>query len=158
VAAGRHLGRGRPALRRAPPGRPSARRARIDQRTYFGFGLYSDRLRRDGWTHDGKPHPGGGKAFAKPFGKGWTLRKKVVNVTETHQLATPKGAIVPQPTWEWAEVDEPRQRVVYAEGGLLWAARIGRDGLDEPRPIFDARPMQFEPLVAPYDDVVVFGR
>ena len=40
---------------------------------------------------------------------------------------------------------------------MLYAARIDEDGLREATVLFDARPMQFEPLIEPYDDEVVFG-
>jgi hypothetical protein len=136
---------------RLPPGSDWDRMEVIDERTRLGSGTYVERLRRDGWRHD-RGDGASGKAFEKPFGTAWVLRKKVHGEQrEWHQLRAPDGAVVDRPGWEWAEVDERRRRIVWAEAGALYAARIRARGLGDPQLLFDARAMTFTPIKAPYD-------
>ncbi len=72
---------------------------------------------------------------------------------ESHQLLG--ETVIDLPEWEWAEVDVPRRRVVWAEQGTLRTAGVTSDGLGEPRLLFDAKPMRFEAIAAPYDDETV---
>jgi hypothetical protein len=119
----------------------------VDEHVGFLFGAtYQDKLRRDGWVK-------GKSAFEKGLGHAWILRKRPRNETQgdAHQLVAPDGAIHDRVGWEWADVDEPRRRVVWAEAGAIHAAPIGGDGLGSARLLFDARPMKFEPIAAPYN-------
>jgi hypothetical protein len=125
---------------------------RIHDRLRLGSGTYFNRLARDGWTHM-PAEKNAGKAFEKPMGNGYALRKKVrgEELREAHQLRTPDEKISDLPGWQWAEVDSTRKRVVWAKDGVLFAARIERKGLGEPKQLFDACPMTFEAIRAPYD-------
>jgi hypothetical protein len=111
----------------------------------FGsFASYRIRLQRDGWseTADG---------LTRPVGSGWLLRKIVrAEPHESHQLLG--DTVIDLPEWEWAEYDVPRRRVVWAEQGTIRTARMTSDGLGDSRLLFDARPMRFEAIAAPYDD------
>jgi len=50
--------------------------------------------------------------------------------------------------WEWAEVD--RGRLVWAEGGRLFAGRLGAAGLERVEELWDFNEMAFERIEAPY--------
>lgn len=112
---------------------------------------YRGRVVRDGWSQS-KKH-----GLIKPIGAGWLLRKIVTNAKESHQLLGPDGAAIALPRWEWAEHDAPRERVVWAEGGMIRCASVGPGGLVEPRVLFDACPMRFESIKAPYDGETVLS-
>lgn len=137
----------------APVGEPIV----VDRLTRLGPGRYADRLRRDGWTHaTADKVAGGGKAWEKALGTGWVLRKKVVeDQPERHQLRGPDGSLTALDGWDWAEVDAPRQRVVWTEGGVLYAARFGSTGLEPAKVLHDFRGMTFQAIEAPYRDVTV---
>jgi hypothetical protein len=136
------------------------------------WGVYFERLLRDGWTM----HPELQFDFSmdalvgwdKPLWHGWTLRKlaraqvgappgKGVYYDE-HELIGPReggrGRELMRHTWEWADVD--RNRLVWAEAGKLYAARITKasatreDPLDDVRELYDFNPLTFEAIRAPY--------
>ena len=132
------------------------------------WGVYFHRLLRDGWTMRNDLSLGtqtdSTVVFEKPLWHGWTLRKlaratigappgKGVYFDE-HELVS-HGRELPHEAWEWADVD--RDRLVWAEGGKLFAAKITATSAkrDEPlqdvRELHDFNAMTFEPLVAPYD-------
>lgn len=107
---------------------------------------YPDKLVRDGWVRRVQPD----KHFAKPAMRRWELRKYLRKPVE-HALHHDDGDVIECPTWEWADVDAPRQRVVWAEAGTIFAASLGREGLTGQRALLDTNPMTFEAIVAPYD-------
>lgn len=103
--------------------------------------LRDDRLKRDGWTK-------ARKGFERPAWRGWTLRKRLVKTrSEAHTLIGPDGSEHERKGWEWAEYDEPRDRVVYAEAGCLYGLRSIKH---TPKLLFDANGMTFEAIAAPY--------
>ena len=129
-------------------------------------GVYYPRLRRDGWTKTGqttigtKGHHDVG-VFEKPAGHGLVLVKHHHGTAgprregrgcyyEEHTLVARDGTRTERPDWEWADVDAPRRRVVYASGGRLWAAPVTRSGLGDARCLFDATTLQYASLEAPY--------
>jgi hypothetical protein len=75
---------------------------------------------------------------------------------ELHRLRGPGGRVLELPLWEWAELDAPRQRVVWAEQGTIRCASVTPEGIGKDCQLFDARPMSFAPIPAPYDDETVF--
>lgn len=110
-------------------------------------GVYYPRLIRDGWTLRERVTVDPRSSFAvfdKPLTRGWLLRKVAHEQLDSppgkgcywdeHELDNPaKGVTIDQPDWEWAERD--RGRLVYAEGGCLYAVAIpggGAQALDEP--------------------------
>jgi hypothetical protein len=107
---------------------------------------HSDKLERDGWQRHIKPR----KHYAKPVTHGWRLLKFLRKPVQ-HELRYDGGQIISRPGWQWADVDTPRERVVWAESGKIFAASLARDGLTDQRELFDAGPMTFTPAPAPYD-------
>ena len=96
------------------------------------------RLERDGWQQ-----------AEKAFG-GWRLRKRVPGsgFVEQHTLIAPDGTMHDRAQWQWADVDNPRKRIVFADGGKIWSAPTS-DPLREPRLLFDANGMTFQAIAAP---------
>lgn len=120
-----------------------------DSRVVLRGGVgYPEKLERDGWRRHIKP----AKHYAKPVTRGWRL-VKFLRKPEQHELHDDGGQRIACPGWQWAEVDTPRQRVVWAESGKIFAASLARDGLTDRRELFDTGAMTFAPAPAPYDDV-----
>ena len=127
-------------------------------------GVYVRRLRRDGWTAAGRraltpSHDV--ETFERDLRHGHVLRKELHATYgpvaegrgctyETHAVVGPAGATTAHDDWSWADVDAPRARVVFASGGALHAAPLGRFGVGPSWVLFDARDLAFEPLEAPY--------
>ena len=76
-----------------------------------------------------------------PVGKGCYYDRHEIVRTDGTTLAA-------EAEWEWADRD--RERIVWAEHGVLHAARITRHGLKEPRVLRDFNGMAFEAIAAPY--------
>lgn len=116
-----------------PPGAPLPDTLRITS------GTLKYRLERDGWVK-----------FHKPFGS-WRLRKKAPNMgfVEKHELIAADGTVHVRRSWQWADVDAPRKRVVFAEAGRICSVPAS-DPLREPKVLFDANGMTFEAIEAPY--------
>jgi len=111
---------------------------------------YYYRLEREGWTHYGPQRIGAKEyvLFGKPLEKGWVLYKKIRN-GELHELVNhDRDLITPCPDWQWADLDG--DRLVYAERGKLYSARLNREGLTTVTELYDFNPFQFEPIIAPY--------
>jgi hypothetical protein len=100
-----------------------------------------DRLVRNGWfkTRDG---------FTKPCFRGWTLVKHLERTfSEAHELVAVDGRVEEHYDWQWADYDEPRDRVVFASGGCIYSLPSLRH---KPKLLFDANGMTFEAIAAPY--------
>ncbi|PLP97268.1 hypothetical protein CYJ10_28575 [Cupriavidus pauculus] len=113
--------------------------------------LYEVRLQRDGWQRMNEGWSGKGAIvyFEKPIGPRWTLRKRLTGTTERHELVhVSTGRTMPQPSWQWADVDG--KRLVWADAGKLYASGLDADGLRDVKLLHDFNPYQFEPLAAPY--------
>jgi len=138
-------------------------------RTRWGgecWGVYFERLLRDGWTM--RPEVSADArldamvVWDKPLWHGWTLRKLARAQVgpppgkgvyyEEHELIGPRELM--RHDWQWADVD--RDRLVWAETGKLFAARLTNasaqreDPLDDVRELYDFNDMTFTPLRAPY--------
>ncbi len=128
-------------------------------------GVYYPRLIRDGWTLRERTTVSPSASFTvfdKPLAHGWLIRKVAHEQLDSppgkgcywdeHELVnTTTGVTIAAPDWEWAELD--RRRVVYAEGGCLYAVSVPeRDAqtLAEPALLRDFNPMTFEARTAPY--------
>lgn len=132
---------------------------------HFGMGecpqVYYPRLIRDGWTEvtdtppDKRRRP---RVFERDIGKGWTLRKFAHATSsqvgkgcywDEHELIGPEeGQIIPRPTWEWADLDG--KRLVWAEGGTLWAAEVRPRGIVNEVQLHDFNEMTYRRIAAPY--------
>ena len=138
---------------------------------YLISGFYPQRLRRDGWTkrktvkRPGRPDFHGTpvtdrvSTFSRPI-RGAARLHRIHHVEplgagptryDTHAIVDTGGANHPRPGWQWAQVDEVRGRLLWAEEGRLWAGRIGRRGLPEdPTLLYDFNGLRFARKVAPY--------
>jgi hypothetical protein len=126
------------------------------------LGVYYPRLLRDGWRFVRRVKTGwwtGRDVFEKPIGGGWLLRKVAhAGINEPpgkgcywdeHELVHPeREAPVRRPGWEWADLDG--ERLVWAEGGKLFAGFVSADGLGGELELFDFNEMAFEAIEAPY--------
>jgi len=125
-------------------------------------GVYYIRLQRDGWTlrHTSDDGQGGRESlFEKRIHNHWILRK-VAHATlhrpegrgvyfDTHELWNRRTEeSIPQPEWEWAELDS--SRLVWAAQGCLYAGHVNSKGLQDEHLLYDFTPLKFEKIVAPY--------
>lgn len=98
--------------------------------------------------------------FEKELRFGWTLRQThwvglpgVPNrgvSWETFALVSPTAEVDPRPSWEWADAEPDRPRVVFTEDCVLRAVPLSKTGLGTPETLLDTRGMRFERLRAPY--------
>ncbi len=125
-------------------------------------GVYYLRLLRDGWTlvykkSISKQHQI--TVFEKPNNDVWILRKFANSqmdapegrgcYNDTHELENIKtGEKIDGLAWEWAEVDG--KRIVWAQDGKLFAARLWPKDMGDISMLHDFNQMTFEPIPAPY--------
>ena len=122
--------------------------------------VYFSRLQRDGWvlaSHRGyRDEP---VLFDKRISDKWKLRKFAHASLargegrgvyfDTHELVDARsGERQEFPAWEWADVDGAR--IVLAERGCLYAARVRPDGSFKAELLRDFTDMEFERQAAPY--------
>ena len=68
---------------------------------------------------------------------------------DEHELYNPRTEEARAfPSWEWADVD--RGRLVWTEGGKLFASRVKKAGLGAISELYDFNAMGFERIQAPY--------
>jgi hypothetical protein len=139
-------------LRRNPGGQPT---------DYFGgecLNVYYNRLQRDGWAM-AKEEYQGATLFEKKLTKGWRLRKLAFSEIgappgrgcywDAHELRhEATSTVLAFPEWEWADFVDGR--LVWATGGRLHAARLGRGKLPGEKLLHDFNAMKFEAIAAPY--------
>jgi len=125
------------------------------------LGVYFPRLLRDGWQLVRRERRGGEdvSVFERPLRGPWTLRKMAIATIDhpigkgvyydEHELENSRtGQRLAFPDWEWADAD--RDRLVWAESGMLRAAKIKSDGLTDVRTLRDFNSDQFTSIEAPY--------
>lgn len=106
---------------------------------------------RDGWTRTAKT------GWRKPLKTSLALERKNVGAGARYAIVD-GDSVSPRPTWTWADVDAARKRLLWADTGVLYAARIGARGLGKAEQLFDARDMTFEAIAAPYkNNTVIVG-
>ena len=91
----------------------------LRRETYGPHLPYRSRMERDGWV--AKSGGTNGPVFEKVIREGWILRR--IGWNGGYELEHPAECKLAFPAWEWAEWD--RQRIVWADGGYLRAARVG---------------------------------
>jgi len=84
--------------------------------------------------------------WIRPIAADWMLE---IGPDSVYRLRSPSNNHE-FPKWLWADWDPVGQRVVWTEEGFLRAARIGSASLEETRDLFDANPLRFEEITAPY--------
>ncbi len=105
--------------------------------------VYYLRLLRDGWTTSDTC------TWEKRIGAAWTLLKTVGTERDQHLLINrDTNEEIDGKAWEWADFDG--SRLLWAEGGKIFARTFSGGTLGEERELFDLNDMSFEPLVAPY--------
>jgi hypothetical protein len=145
---------------------PSLKRiAEYPNYEYYGgecFGVYFLRLMRDDWEFQSQEEIANWHnlfIFEKRLHDKWIFRKFVHGHVgapagksvyyDTHEIENKKtGEKIEGDAWEWAEVDG--KRLVWAEAGQIFAARLGAKGLGETKMLQDFNNMTFENLTAPY--------
>ncbi len=97
---------------------------------------FQSRMEGDGWNvqnrRDDTP------LLEKRIPKGWILRR--VGWNGGYELEQPGECMLTFPAWEWAEWD--RERIVWANGGCLLAARIGSHKLGAVHTLYDFNDMR----------------
>lgn len=126
----------------------------IKRSQFPGVLAYEKQRMRDGWC---QPEP---SRFQKALPHGWLLKElpsdwpyPIGRPAEAHpyRLTNPTtGPSFDFPTWEWADWDPIGNRLVWTDQGVLHAATLSPAGLDTPKTLFDARPLKFEAICAPY--------
>jgi hypothetical protein len=125
-------------------------------------GVYYLRLQRDGWVMHYTALDANGERvtrFEKRLNDHWRLRKLAYSTLfrpagrsvhfDRHQLWNARtGETADLPAWEWADVDGGR--ILWAESGRLFAARVARGGLGAAQALHDFNGLRFERLEAPY--------
>ncbi len=106
------------------------------------------RLSRSEWTA-ADAAPNRGKCLQKPLVNGWTLQKWI-SEHEEYRLVSERGTELDGTTWEWADWDSYGNRLVWAQEGKLYGARLKAGGLTSPTLIYDFAPLQFTSIEAPY--------
>ena len=152
------------------PGIATLRRARFDLdldvsqdfpfETYFGGecpGVYCHRLLRDGWT--AKHQAENSVVYEKQLAFGWALQKLFVSgkpgkgsgcYWERHRIINPARRLKVDGTgWRWADYDAPRNRILYARNGMLFALPVAED-FGSPVMLKNLNDMSFEATKAPY--------
>jgi hypothetical protein len=131
---------------------------------YYGgecLTVYYNRLERDGWAmRSGLEEAAGAHVvFEKSLGDELILRKYCFSETgappgkgcyyDRHEIVRRDGAtLTAEADWEWADCDGVR--LVWAEHGILYAARIKPRRLEHAQVLHDFNLMTFEAIAAPY--------
>jgi hypothetical protein len=124
--------------------------------------VYYPRLLRHGWIFAGKLSEvlyDSCDIFEKPLANGWVLRKLAhaqigapqgkSSYWDEHEIEnTSLGIRLEKADWEWADRDG--DTVVWAEKGCLYRATPEAGGLGPAQLLFDANPLQFTAIPAPY--------
>lgn len=125
------------------------------------LGVYFPRLVRDGWQLVRRERRGEKDVsiFERPLRRDWVLRKLAIATIDhpvgkgvyydEHELENARtGERLAFPGWEWADAD--RDRLVWADGGVLYAAKIRSDGLTDVRALRDFNSDEYTRIEAPY--------
>ena len=120
-------------------------------------GVYCHRLVRDGWVE--KLQTEQSIVYEKPLTSGWALQKLFVSghpgngfgcYWERHRIVHPARRLkVDGSTWRWADFDAPRNRILYAKNGMLYALTVAED-FGTPKMLYNFNDMKFEAVQAPY--------
>ncbi len=120
-------------------------------------GVYCHRLVRDGWT--AKHQAENSVVYEKPLAFGWALQKLFASgmpgngrgcYWERHRIINPARRLKVDGTgWRWADYDAPRNRILYARNGMLFALPVAED-FGSPVMLKNLNDMSFEAIKAPY--------
>lgn len=120
-------------------------------------GVYCHRLVRDGWKE--KHQAENSVLYEKQLAFGWALQKLFVSgmpasghgcYWERHRIINPARRLKVDGTgWRWADYDAPRNRILYARNGMLFALPVAED-FDAPVMLKNFNDMKFDAVKAPY--------
>ena len=120
-------------------------------------GVYCHRLVRDGWTE--KHQSETSIVYEKPLAFGWALQKLLVSgkpgngygcYWERHRIInTVRQLKIDGSAWRWADFDAPRNRILYAKNGIIFALPVTAD-FGTPAMVRNFNGMKFEAVQAPY--------
>ena len=69
---------------------------------------------------------------------------------ERHRIIHPERRLkIDGPGWRWADYDAPRNRILYAKNGILYALPVAED-FSAPVMLKNFNGMKFEAVKAPY--------
>lgn len=125
-------------------------------------GIYFLRLERDGWEQQEQVQTGKFNyvtKFCKRINDHWQLWKLFHSglnhpagkspYYESHALYNVRrGDKIEMANMEWADVD--KNRIVWAEEGKIMSGYVSESGLIDQTTLFDANPLAFTELTAPY--------
>ena len=126
-------------------------------------GVYFIRLQRDGWTlvsADKRDMLNRIHIFEKSVSPDWLLRKiahgtcydrdpgRGVYYDEHALVHTKTSETIDFATWEWADIDGGR--LVWSEKGVLYAGKIGDNGLTDAVALYDFNALSYTEIAAPY--------
>lgn len=111
------------------------------------------RFERDGWTRRDKT------SFVKDLTRGLTLVKHFPSVRagldnnsialEDHALYRGGEMLMDGASWQWADYDAVRRRIVFAENGAMYAISA-EDPQTPPVLLYDLNCLKYDPRPAPY--------
>ena len=120
-------------------------------------GVYCHRLVRDGWTE--KHQSENSIVYEKPLAFGWALQKLFVSgkagnghgcYWERHRIVNQERRLkIDGSAWRWADYDAPRNRILYARNGMIFALPVAAD-FGMPVMLKNFNDMKFEAVQAPY--------
>lgn len=121
-------------------------------------GVYCHRLVRDGWIE--KHQAENSIVYEKPLAFGWALQKLFVSgrpgsdgygcYWERHRIINPGRRLkIDGSGWRWADFDAPRNRILYAKNGAVYALPVAPD-FGAPVMLRNFNNMKFEAVKAPY--------
>lgn len=120
-------------------------------------GVYCHRLVRDGWKE--KHQSENSIVYEKRLPFGWALQKLFASGTpgsghgcywERHRIINPGRRLKVDGTgWRWADYDAPRNRILYAKNGMIFALPVAED-FGAPVMLKNLNDMSFEAVKAPY--------
>jgi hypothetical protein len=119
-------------------------------------------LLRDGWTVEKKINQGTHLdtfTWIKAIDENWVLKNRIEAsaigglghgmFSGNYQVVNfATGDVQFCPDWEWADVDG--QRLLWAEGGKIFAVDIEAGGLGPAKMLYDFNDMTFQEIEAPY--------
>ena len=117
--------------------------------------VYDFRLKRDGWRYLENANPGW--FYEKTLPNEWILRKEFPGGDESwheiywerHCLLDADGKVLLDgKEWRWAEYDDYRKRIVYAENGAIYALELKLPL--EPKQLYDFNGMIYKRISALY--------
>ncbi|MFT7519902.1 MAG: hypothetical protein ACI9MC_002046 [Kiritimatiellia bacterium] len=138
----------------APPDQPRADSEFLNGEGWYRGPHHLSRLVRDGWTLVSEPDKESADyvhGFTRPTLGEWVMGREVHIRHEVFELRHPSSRqVIALDDWEWADVDVPRERLVWASQGCMWSGQLASSGLVNVTLLADLNDMRFHRTRAPY--------